>query len=96
MSLFSASQTTGQQYMTCTDDCEDINSFALTGTCIAELMLDPALYSCPSLFHPTIMVVSNLLEKYNIHSRSIGRLDVGTETIVDKCPCGPLRLFRQP
>ena len=29
-------------------------------------------------------VVSSLLEKYNIDPRSIGRLDVGTETIIDK------------
>ena len=28
--------------------------------------------------------VSSLLEKYNIDPRSIGRLDVGTETIIDK------------
>ncbi|EJD08545.1 hydroxymethylglutaryl-CoA synthase [Fomitiporia mediterranea MF3/22] len=49
----------GQQFMACTDDREDINSFALT-------------------------VVSNLLEKYNIDPCSIGRLDVGTETIIDK------------
>ncbi|KZT21597.1 hydroxymethylglutaryl-CoA synthase [Neolentinus lepideus HHB14362 ss-1] len=49
----------GQQYMACTDDREDINSFALT-------------------------VVANLMEKYNVDPRSIGRLDVGTETIIDK------------
>lgn len=29
-------------------------------------------------------VVHNLLEKYNIDPKSIGRLDVGTETIIDK------------
>ncbi|KAF8586424.1 hydroxymethylglutaryl-CoA synthase [Ramaria rubella] len=49
----------GQEYMACTDDREDINSFALT-------------------------VVSSLLKKYNIDPKSIGRLDVGTETIIDK------------
>lgn len=45
--------------MACTDDREDINSFAL---------------SC----------VSSLLKKYSIDPKSIGRLDVGTETIIDK------------
>lgn len=35
-----------------------------------------------ALTRPT--VVANLLEKYNIDPRSIGRLDVGTETIIDK------------
>jgi len=45
--------------MACTDDREDINSFAL---------------SC----------VAGLLEKYNIDPKSIGRIDVGTETIIDK------------
>jgi len=49
----------GQEYMACTDDREDINSFALT-------------------------VVSSLLKKYNIDPRTIGRIDVGTETIIDK------------
>lgn len=49
----------GQQYMACTDDREDINSFALS-------------------------VVSSLLKKYNIDPKSIGRLDCGTETIIDK------------
>ncbi|KAI5451765.1 3-hydroxy-3-methylglutaryl coenzyme A synthase [Naganishia albida] len=49
----------GQQYMACTDDREDINSFALS-------------------------TVNGLLQKYNIDPKSIGRLDVGTETIIDK------------
>ncbi|TDL26747.1 hydroxymethylglutaryl-CoA synthase [Rickenella mellea] len=49
----------GQQFMACTDDREDINSFALS-------------------------VVSSLMEKYDIDPKSIGRLDVGTETIIDK------------
>ncbi|BEJ12340.1 hypothetical protein CspHIS471_0208000 [Cutaneotrichosporon sp. HIS471] len=31
-----------------------------------------------------LTVVSSLLEKYNIDPKSIGRLDVGTETIIDK------------
>ena len=31
-----------------------------------------------------LSVVSNLMEKYNIDPKSIGRLDVGTETIIDK------------
>lgn len=31
-----------------------------------------------------LSVVSGLLEKYNIDPKSIGRLDVGTETIIDK------------
>lgn len=31
-----------------------------------------------------LTTVANLLEKYNIDPRSIGRLDVGTETIIDK------------
>ncbi|OWZ55576.1 hydroxymethylglutaryl-CoA synthase [Cryptococcus neoformans 125.91] len=31
-----------------------------------------------------LTVVSNLLKKYSIDPRSIGRLDVGTETIIDK------------
>ncbi|PWN51887.1 hydroxy methylglutaryl-CoA synthase [Violaceomyces palustris] len=49
----------GQKYMACTDDREDINSFALS-------------------------VVSGLLEKNNIDPKNIGRIDVGTETIIDK------------
>ncbi|KAF7985183.1 hypothetical protein HWV62_7782 [Athelia sp. TMB] len=49
----------GQQFMSCCDDREDINSFALNA-------------------------VSGLLERYNIDPKSIGRIDVGTETIIDK------------
>jgi hydroxymethylglutaryl-CoA synthase len=49
----------GQKYMACTDDREDINSFALSCVC-------------------------GLLEKYNIDPKSVGRLEVGTETIIDK------------
>ncbi|PWN37026.1 hydroxy methylglutaryl-CoA synthase [Meira miltonrushii] len=49
----------GQKSMACTDDREDVNSFALT-------------------------VVSGLLEKYQVDLKSIGRLEVGTETIIDK------------
>jgi hydroxymethylglutaryl-CoA synthase len=30
------------------------------------------------------VVVKNLFEKYNINPASIGRLEVGTETILDK------------
>lgn len=49
----------GAQFMACTDDREDINSFALS-------------------------VVSSLMKKYNVDPRSIGRIDCGTETIIDK------------
>ena len=31
-----------------------------------------------------LTTVSNLLEKYHIDPKSIGRIDVGTETIIDK------------
>lgn len=31
-----------------------------------------------------LTVTQNLLEKYNVDPKSIGRLDVGTETIIDK------------
>ncbi len=30
------------------------------------------------------LVVKNLFEKYNINPKDIGRLEVGTETILDK------------
>jgi hydroxymethylglutaryl-CoA synthase len=33
---------------------------------------------------PFILVVSSLLSKYNVDPTSIGRIDVGTETIIDK------------
>ncbi|KIM90412.1 hypothetical protein PILCRDRAFT_60221 [Piloderma croceum F 1598] len=49
----------GQEYMSCCDDREDINSFALNA-------------------------VSGLLERYNIDPKTIGRIEVGTETIIDK------------
>lgn len=36
------------------------------------------------LAFPIFTVTSNLLKKYNIDPRAIGRLEVGTETIIDK------------
>jgi hydroxymethylglutaryl-CoA synthase len=38
-------------------------------------------YVSPPFFLP---VVSSLMRKYNVDPRSIGRLEVGTETIIDK------------
>lgn len=64
--------------MACTDDREDINSFALTSTCLSIDMI--GFLELTRKFS----AVSNLLKKYNIDPRSIGRLDVGTETIIDK------------
>ena len=62
------------------DDREDIQSLALTG------MLD--LFSVvPSLQTPDVRfctVVQSLVEKYQISYSDIGRLEVGTETIIDK------------
>lgn len=41
------------------------------------LLIEPQRYT-------NVAVVSGLLEKYNIDPKSIGRLDVGTETLIDK------------
>jgi hydroxymethylglutaryl-CoA synthase len=68
----------GQSYMAFADDREDINSMALTGTwSIAQIYH----YHLTHLFAP---VVSSLMRKYNVDPKSIGRLEVGTETIIDK------------
>lgn len=67
----------GQKFMACTDDREDINSFALTG-------MYPACFIASETCSCHSTVVSSLIEKYNIDPKSIGRLDVGTETIIDK------------
>ncbi|THH27130.1 hypothetical protein EUX98_g7052 [Antrodiella citrinella] len=66
----------GQRFMACCDDREDINSFALTGTRILSNNRVLCTYRPPA--------VANLLEKYDIDPLSIGRIDVGTETIIDK------------
>jgi hypothetical protein len=65
--------------MACTDDREDINSFALS----CKSSLDDAHISRRFSFSRHTGV-SSLLEKYNIDPKSIGRLEVGTETIIDK------------
>ncbi|KAI9926549.1 hypothetical protein ASPWEDRAFT_119347 [Aspergillus wentii DTO 134E9] len=36
------------------------------------------------IYSITLTAVSSLLKKYNIHPNSIGRLEVGTETLIDK------------
>ena len=39
---------------------------------------------CPPDLLPSALVVSSLMRKYNVDPKSIGRLEVGTETIIDK------------
>lgn len=41
-------------------------------------------YSQSNMLYVFPTVTSNLLKKYNIDPRSVGRLDVGTESIIDK------------
>jgi hydroxymethylglutaryl-CoA synthase len=61
------------------DDREDINSFALNGKYFSSR--DQFLLSGTK---KRVLAVSGLLEKFNIDPKSIGRIDVGTETIIDK------------
>lgn len=61
------------------DDREDINSFALNGK--------HPFPSFPSpIYRPQLqfIAVAGLLEKFNVDPKAFGRLDVGTETIIDK------------
>ena len=44
----------------------------------------PVVYPVSSFFTFLALAVSGLLTKYNIDPKSIGRIDVGTETIIDK------------
>lgn len=55
---------------------------ALCSSSAASQLL--ALLECTSSHTSTLTVTSGLLTKYNIDPKSIGRLDVGTETIIDK------------
>lgn len=65
-----------------------LNRFAIL--CIAFIFTDfycitVSLYLSP--FHPNFtffLVVQSLMEKYNISYSDVGRLEVGTETIIDK------------
>lgn len=68
----------GQEYMAWPDDREDINSFALNGESFSLVR------KRDEFTEPSSAAVSGLLEKYNIDPKSIGRIDVGTETIIDK------------
>jgi hydroxymethylglutaryl-CoA synthase len=61
------------------DDREDINSFALNGEYFRQW-----INSCYPILKKRVLAVSGLLEKFNIDPKSIGRIDVGTETIIDK------------
>jgi hydroxymethylglutaryl-CoA synthase len=61
------------------DDREDINSFALNGKYFCS-----GLHINRSVLKKYVPAVSGLLEKFNIDPKSIGRIDVGTETIIDK------------
>lgn len=57
-------------------DLEDIHSICLTGI----PLISSLVYSVSSC----LLVVANLMEKYNISYSDIGRMEVGTETIIDK------------
>ena len=61
--------------MAFTDDREDINSFALTG--------EPLFVAKRSKLE-CILAVSQLMKKYQIDPAHVGRLEMGTETIIDK------------
>jgi len=63
--------------MACCDDREDINSFALNG-------MHHRVISYVVIHVLFLPAVSGLLERYDIDPKSIGRIDVGTETIIDK------------
>ena len=63
----------GQKNMAFFDLYEDINSITLTGFL--------------KIFHPLhnfYLAVHNLLEKYQIDPKQIGRIEIGTETFIDK------------
>ena len=64
----------GQKYVSFTDDCEDISSFAVNGMYTYANSLITKLY----------LAVDSLLKKYNIDRRSIGRIEVGTQTIISR------------
>jgi hydroxymethylglutaryl-CoA synthase len=69
--------------MAYTDDREDINSFLLTGpSTLPHFSTRAPIFNVFSVARLT--VTASLLRKYNIDPRSVGRLDVGTETIIDK------------
>jgi hypothetical protein len=76
------------------NDLEDINSVCMTAVAVCSIPgPEPTSHRCSSLssllqlvFHPhrVLRCAQNLLEKYNIAPTDIGRLEVGTETIIDK------------
>lgn len=75
----------GQSYMAFADDREDINSIALTGAFFFSFLFALLSIRRPNSEHGTRhAVVSSLMKRFDIDPRSIGRLDVGTETIIDK------------
>lgn len=71
----------GQEYMAFCDDREDINSFLLTGP--SRPFPVPRKHRADRRERPWT-VTASLLKKYDVDPRSIGRIDVGTETIIDK------------
>jgi hydroxymethylglutaryl-CoA synthase len=68
----------GQQNMAFCNDLEDINSVCMTAVAVCSRSNTPAIICGAN------MDVQNLLEKYNIAPTDVGRLEVGTETIIDK------------
>lgn len=87
----------GQDRLAFVNDREDVYSMALTGTDCSDCSF--LLFSINECF----AVVHNLMEKYEISYNDIGRLEVGTETIMDHSkynhlsivPCHSSWLFSQ-
>ncbi len=71
----------GQQNMAFCNDLEDINSVCMTA--VAVCSRDFFFHSSPNVIVCSFLL-QNLLEKYNIAPTDVGRLEVGTETIIDK------------
>lgn len=65
---------------------EKISIRLLLLVCLLAICCNFLLFECHSDIYPFFIsqVTSQLMEKYNVDPKSIGRLDVGTETIIDK------------
>lgn len=76
----------GQDRLAFVNDREDVYSMALTGIDYCSFLLFWNYFINESMF----TVVQNLMEKYEISYKDIGRLEVGTETIMDHSKYNPL------
>ncbi|KAK9076720.1 hypothetical protein SSX86_005054 [Deinandra increscens subsp. villosa] len=73
----------GQDCMAFCSEVEDVISMGCVYECLHQVQV-LLCHNSPPLMHKGLTAVTSLLEKYEIDPKQIGRMEVGSETVIDK------------